>query len=167
MNQQIELDAQKFRRYMEGLRQQQRLGPGILSGITAAAIGAIGWAAVTYLTNNQLGAMAVAVGALVGFAVRKFGKGIDIQFRILAALLALLGCLVGNLLVVCIIIARHGGFSVIGVISELTPAGAIKWLQATFDPVDIVFYGIAVYAGFKFAVRGLTQEDYAKIANMP
>jgi hypothetical protein len=167
MNQQIELDAQKSHRYMEDLRQKQRLGSGILSGIAAAAIGAVGWGAFTYLTNYKLGAMAVAVGALVGFAVRKFGRGIDIQFRILAALLALLGCLAGNLLVVCIIIAHQGGFSVLGVISALTPASAIKWLQVTFDPMDIIFYGIAVYEGFKLAVRRLTQENYAKIANMP
>jgi len=161
------VDDGKYERYMERLRENQSLGAAILSGIIAAAVGAVAWAAVTYLTNYKLGVTAIFVGAFVGYTVRRFGRGVDIQFRIVGGSLALLGCLAGNLLMVCAILARQEKLSLIKVISALTPASVVKLVQVTFDPMDIVFYAIAIYEGFKFAARALTQEDYVKINDMP
>ena len=161
------VDDRKYEQYLGRLRENQNLGAGLLSGIVAAAVGAVAWAAFTYATNYKLGLTAIIVGAFVGYAVRRFGRGVDIQFKIMGATLALLGCLAGNLLMVCAILARQEKLSLVAVISLLTPAKVVRLVQVTFDSADILFYGIAVFEGFKIAARELTQADYLKINDMP
>ena len=71
---------------------------GALAGLGAAIAGAAIWAAITAATEYQIGWMAIGVGFLVGFAVRVVGKGSEASFGVVGAVLALLGCLLGNLL---------------------------------------------------------------------
>jgi len=161
------VDPGKYDRYMLGLRDQQNLVAGLLGGAIAALAGSALWATVTYLSGYQLGLMAIVAGALVGQVVQKAGKGVDIQFRILGALLALLSCLVGNVLVACIFYARQEGLSILSVVSQLRLGNTIELVKLTFEGMDLLFYGIAVYEGFRFSVRKLTQADYLKISQMP
>ena len=70
----------------------------LIAGVVVAIIGAIIWAAVTMATEYQIGYMALAVGAAVGLSIRFVGKGIDQVFGITGAILAILGCLLGNFL---------------------------------------------------------------------
>ncbi len=162
-----DLDPGKYERYMQVLRDRQNFGAGLLGGIAAAAVGAILWAVVTYLTERQLGLMAIVLGALIGFAVLKAGKGVDIQFRLLGALLALLCCLAGNLLAACVFIAKQQGMTIPAVLSQLGLANILGFAKASFKEGDVMFSAIAAYAGFRWSARKLTQDDYAKISQMP
>ena len=36
---------------------------------------------------------------------------------------------------------------------------AFELLKATLDPMDFLFYGIAVYEGYRFSLRGLSNEE--------
>lgn len=47
----------------------------------------------------------------------------------------------------------------IGILTH--PAVAIELLKATMSPMDFVFYGIAVYEGYKFSFREITAEELA------
>src|ERR1043165_2131467 len=69
----------------------------LAAGIAAAVIGGIAWAVITVTTEFQIGYMAIGVGFLVGFAVR-LGHGRDKIFGFTGAILALVGCLMGNFL---------------------------------------------------------------------
>src|SRR6266403_1915994 len=76
---------------------KQNLAIAIAAGAVAAVIGGIAWAVLTVTTEFQIGYMAVAIGFLVGFAVR-LGDGFDKIFAYVGAILALFGCLLGNAL---------------------------------------------------------------------
>ena len=39
----------------------------------------------------------------------------------------------------------------------------ISLMRATFNPMDLLFYGIAVYEGYRFSFRQVTQADLMKI----
>ena len=67
------------------------------AGLTAAIVGAAVWAIITITIKYQIGWMAIGVGFLVGFAI-SYAGGTGVGFRILGALLALLGCVAGNFL---------------------------------------------------------------------
>ncbi len=162
-----DLDPGKYERYMQGLRDQQNLGAGLLGGIVAAAAGAALWAGVTYLSNYKLGALAIVLGLLVGFAVQKVGRGIDIQFRILGAVLALVCCLAGDVLAACAFLAKQQAMSFFGVLSQLHTEHILNFVKATTKEGDIIFYAIAAYEGYKLSAKKLTQADYAKISQMP
>ncbi len=107
------------------------------------------------------------VGFLVGFAVRSFGQGIDTVFGIVGAVLSLLGCLTGNLLNVCIVVSRQENIALFELLSRLNPESVMELMQATFSPIDLLFYGIAVYEGYKFSFRPISAEELAKLTGCP
>jgi len=135
----------------------ENLPMGFMAGLVAAAIGAGLWALVTIVTGFQIGWMAVGVGFLVGWAVRVAGKGTHRAFGIMGALLALGGCAVGNLLTIVVIAARHFEIPLVAVFSRLTPDVVVQLMEATFSPMDLLFYGIAIYEGYRFSIVGGTE----------
>ena len=147
----------------EQLRHEQSLPLGIMAGSGAALLGAIGWAIITAVTHFQIGFMAVGVGLLVGTAVRRFGKGFDSIFGVAGALLSLAGCALGNLFAVCAIGAAANNMSFFTLLGRLDPIVAARLMAATFQPMDILFYGIALYEGYKLSVRRITQADIQKL----
>jgi hypothetical protein len=151
-----ELDLALLERGLQQLRAEQNIGLAIGGGVAAAAVGAILWTAITVATEYQIGFMAIGVGFLVGWAVRVSGKGIDKPFGVVGAVCALLGCLVGNLLTACYFLAAVQKTGLVDVFLSLNPVLAAKLLSVTFSPMDLLFYGIAVYEGYRFSFRPLT-----------
>jgi len=141
----------ELRLIIEQLRGNQNLAAGTLAGLVAALVAAGIWALITALTEYQIGFMAIGVGFLVGIAMRVVGKGIEPVFGIVGAALSLLGCLIGNLLTVSWFIAASEGVPYWELLGSLNLEFAIEILTVTFDPMDLVFYGIAVYFGYKYS----------------
>jgi hypothetical protein len=131
--------------------ENPNLALGLAAGIAAAIVGAVLWALITVATEYQIGWMAVGVGLLVGYAVRTFGKGLDSVFGISGSVIALLGCIAGNFLTVVIVVSRQEHLEVMTVLSRLTPGMVVDLLKETFQPMDLLFYGIAVYEAYKFS----------------
>jgi len=40
-------------------------------------------------------------------------------------------------------------------------------MKETFSPIDLLFYGIAIYEGYKLAVRQVTDEEMASVQRTP
>jgi hypothetical protein len=159
-----QIDQAQLQYAIEQLRSQQNLAGGVIAGLVAALAGAAVWAGITVLTNFQIGWMAVGVGFLVGFAVRAVGKGVDKSFGIAGAILALLGCLTGNLLAVCGIVSRQEGIPFFTLLSRLNVQMIQELMTATFSPMDLLFYGIAVYESYRFSFRQVKPEDLGSLA---
>jgi hypothetical protein len=135
----------------------ENLPLGFMAGLVAAVIGAGLWALVTIVTGFQIGWMAVGVGFLVGWAVRMAGKGTHRAFGIMGALLALSGCAFGNLLTILVLAAQQFGVSLLAVVTRVTPDVVVNLMQLTFRPMDLLFYGIAIYEGYRFSIVGGTE----------
>lgn len=159
-----DVDQLKLQHLLQQIRDNQNLGMGFLAGLGAACIGAVVWAMITGLSGYQIGFMAIGVGFLVGYAVRYFGKGIDKTFGFVGAALSLLGCLAGNLLAVCIMVAQQESIGLGEVLGTLSMGAAVDLLVQTFSPMDLLFYGIAVYYGYRFSFRSLTDKEMASVA---
>ena len=144
---------------LERLRSEQNLPFGLAAGIVAAALGAVVWAVITVATGYHIGWVAVGVGFAVGFAMRIAGKGIDKTFGIVGGALALFGCAAGNVLAVCALIAKHENMAFTEVISRLDVGVIERLMEATFSPMDLLFYGIAIYEGYKLSFRQVTQRE--------
>jgi antitoxin component YwqK of YwqJK toxin-antitoxin module len=137
------------------LRPHQDLQYAIVGGLFISIICGILWAAVTVITGYQIGYMAIGVGLGVGMGVRYFGAGIDLVFGIIGAALALIGCLIGNLLSQVGFIADIENLSYFQTLTLLNLENIILILQDSFSPMDLVFYGIAGYEGYRFAFRSI------------
>lgn len=158
-----EIDQLKFQMAMQEWKADQNLSFGIAGGVVAAAVGATIWAIITAVTNYQIGWMAVGVGFLVGYAVRVFGKGVDKPFGVVGAVLSILGCVAGNLLTTCILVSRHQHIPLFQLLSRLNPEIIIEIVKATFNPMDLLFYAIAVYEGYKFSFKRLSKGELEKL----
>lgn len=139
---------------IEQIDDQPNLFMGLIGGGVAMLVGALIWGAITYFTGYQIGYVAIGVGFLVGVAIRYFGKGKSPIFGISGAVLSLIGCLLGNLLVYSGLIAREEGASFMEVLFFLVvnPAALIEVFTIAFEFLDLVFYALAVYVGFSTAM---------------
>lgn len=152
-----QFDQLRLERQRAELRESQNLGLGLVGGMAGAAVGATLWAVITALTKFQIGWMAVGVGFLVGYGVRTLGKGVDPRFGYMGGLLSLVGCAAGNLLAVCIVVSQGRNIPLLDLLARLDPRIALALLQATFQPLDLLFYGLAVYEGYKLSFGRLPE----------
>jgi len=125
---------------------------GIIGGLVAAVAGAGIWAAITVATKYQIGYMAVGVGFLVGFAVRFLGRGSTQVYGVAGAVLALLGCVAGNLFSGIGFISAEQGVPFFQILGALSPSDAFEILKLMASPMDLLFYGIAIACGYKYSM---------------
>jgi hypothetical protein len=135
------------------LKAQQNFALAIPAGVAAAIVGAALWAAAVFVTEMKIGLIAVALGALVGYAIRAAGKGIEQQFGVLGAVCAAFGWGLGTVLSDVAFLAKHVGRPVADVLMSLGLDRTILLVTGAFEPMDLLFLGIAVYEGYKFSFR--------------
>ena len=129
------------------------LGLGVAGGIVGMALGAGLWAAITVIIGYQIGYMAIGLGLLVGLGVRFTSGGAGIFHGLIGGSLALVGCLLGNLLSVLIGVSQELGAPFFTLLSNLDWEIVVEFMKITFSPIDVLFYLLAIYAGFRFASR--------------
>ncbi|HTQ13960.1 MAG TPA: hypothetical protein VMH86_08785 [Rhizomicrobium sp.] len=120
-------------------------------GLAVAVAGALAWAVVTVVTNFQIGIMALAVGYAVGRAIKAVGHGRSQKFGMLGAACAFFGCLLGNLFSAIGIFAQQEHLDIMNVVAHATPDLLFALMKGISRVMDIVFYGIAIYEGFRFS----------------
>jgi hypothetical protein len=157
--QQPQINAEKLNRYYEQIKQEQNLLKGAGASLLAAIAGGLVWAVITVITEYQIGYMAIAVGFLVGFANRYAGKGQDKIFGFVGAFFAIFGCLLGNYFSIIGFAANAENLGYLDTLF-LIPFSSIPDIMAEgFRAMDLLFYSIAAYEGFKFSFRVLTDEE--------
>jgi hypothetical protein len=148
----VPMEAVRLQRLRAEMESNENLSMGILGGLAGAIVSAFIWAGVTFFTDFQIGWMAVGIGFAVGYSVRKCGKGVTRQFAIAGAAIALFGCLAGNVLSALAFIANEYEIGFMELLGRTGVADMFELLYLTFSPVDVVFYVLAVTAGYKYSV---------------
>ena len=140
------------------LRLEQNLVAGLIAGVIVGIIVAVVWCAITVATEFQIGYMAIAVGAGVGFAIRYFGKGVDQIFGICGAAIASVSCILGNYFSVIAFIANMNSEAYTEVLFMVNPGFVFEVMKENFSVVDLLFYGFAAFEGYKFSFRNIDEE---------
>ena len=141
----------------------QNLPMGIVGGLVAGLIGALIWAVITVKTGYQVGYVAIGVGFLVGLAVKSLGKGYTPVFGVVGAVIALVAVLLGNYFSVIGFYAQDSGIAFVEALKGTDLATAIEMLKDFFAPMDLLFYAIAVWAGWQYSFQHLTQEELNRL----
>jgi hypothetical protein len=153
------VDKAKMEDYVAQLHQEQDLTSGFIAGSLAAIGTAVLWAVICVATNYVIGYMAIGVAAAVGFAIRKFGKGLSPAYGVMGAAFALLACALGNYLSIVGFAADELAMSYWDAVNILEPALVLEAMGEDFSPIDIAIYGIALYYGYRMAIRQVTEEE--------
>jgi hypothetical protein len=138
-------------------------GPGLAAAFGAALVGALIWSLITITTDYKIGFAAIGIGLLVGKAVEHFGGG-DARLPIPAAIIALLGCVIGDMFTDIHFLAQAANVSDGTVANKVLGSPSLGWdlYKAGFEAMDLLFYAIAAYEGFKFANVGVVKAQYAR-----
>ncbi|WP_461587649.1 hypothetical protein [Winogradskyella sp.] len=150
---------------LDQLKSEQNLPAGIISGIVVGIFAAILWAAITVATELQIGIVAIAVGAAVGYAIRFVGKGIDQIFGITGAIIAILSCVLGNFLSIIGFISINEDLSYFETLMLFDYSYTFDLMSEAASPMDLVFYGIAAFEGYKFSFRQFTEKALYDLEN--
>ena len=128
----------------------------VIAGTAAMLIGAAVWAAVSYFTNYQIGWMCIGIGFLIGWSIRKFGHGNSMAYGLLGGGLALVAVVLGNLLFYSGVIAAQEGMSFVEVLflMLISPVSTLEIFAEAFEFIDLLFYALAVYTGFRYSFQG-------------
>jgi hypothetical protein len=138
---------------------------GLASAFGAALVGALIWSLITITTDYKIGFAAIGIGLLVGKAVENFGGG-DARLPIPAALIALVGCVIGDLFTDIHFLATAADLSDAHVANLVLSSPSLAWdlYKAGFEAMDLIFYAIAAYEGFRFARQGVFRAQQAHAA---
>ena len=152
----IQIDKYALEAKLERLKEEQNLTLGVVGGIIGGILGAIIWAAITYFTDTKFGLVAIGVGFLVGCGVRLLGKGFDRVFGIVGAIIALLSIIIGNFLMAIGLLTKIVSLEYLEVLLTFDYTRTMELMTLIFSPMDLLFYGIAIYEGYRFSFRKIT-----------
>jgi len=158
-----EIQAKLPTEILNQLRRQQDLTKAIVAGVLAALLCSILWAAFTVYTTIQFRGMALLLGAGVGFAMRRTGKGIDTIFGISGAIISLIGCILGNFLSVIGFLAHENNLGYFDTLIRFDYSYFGEVMITTFDIRHIFFYILAVGIGFALSKKTITDKDVKEL----
>ena len=150
---------------IERFRSEQNLPGAIFAGVVAGVLAALIWAAITVSTGLKIGYVALAIGLAVGFAMRFIGKGIDPIFGYVGAGLALISCVLGNFFSVLALIANEYDLGYMQTLMNFDYSLTFDVLKETASGMDIIFYAIAAFEGYKFSFKTFTEKDIHDLAH--
>ena len=102
------------------------------------------------------------VGFLVGFAMRQ-GKGIRPIFGIIGAALALISCVMGDFFSIVGLVAKEYEVSFMDVLFDASYSEVMSVVIENMASMTIVFYGIALYEGYKLSFSAQKAPEGGKI----
>jgi hypothetical protein len=123
----------------------------IAAGAAAALAGAIAWALFTQVTGWKIGFLALGIGALVGTAMNRTLRRPDATLGVVGAVLALAGCVLGDLFIVDWELSKISTASFFDYLQA--PDRSFTLLMKVMTPMDYLFWGLSAYAGFRYSQR--------------
>lgn len=138
---------------IDKLRKRQNIRLAIFGGLSAFLFCSVLWALLSLITDYQVTYMAIGIGLIVGFAVRYSGQGYRWKYGLIGAIYSFLSIIVGNLILVTQYISHTENIPHSDVLLSLNFGIILAFLWGLFEPIDLLFYGIAIYLGFKISYR--------------
>ena len=138
----------------------QSLRNAMTAGLIAIIVFCMLWIALTSITNRVFPWMTVLLGAMLGFAVRRAGRGVDWRFPTLAAVLALLGALLGNVAVAAAYTAETFDTGTLQVLRSVTSMTWPVFFDEVLTAADGFYAVLAAGLAAFLANRHLTRSQY-------
>jgi hypothetical protein len=138
----------------------QSLPGAIIAGLVAIVVFCFFWVALTALLDRVLPWLTILLGAMVGLAVQRAGRGVGWRHPLLAAVLTIAGALIANVVLAAATTADIFDTATLHIIRAVT---SMTW-PVFFDEVMTAadaFYAVfaAALAAF-LANRRLTRSQY-------
>ena len=105
------------------LIEAQSLRGGFVGGLISIIVFCVLWSMLSTLVDRFFPWLALLLGLLVGRVVQRAGRGLNWRFPVLAAVLAIVGSLAGNVVVAATFTAAEfdtGTLTILGAVTSMT-----------------------------------------------
>jgi hypothetical protein len=144
----------------------QSVRNAIMASVITIIVFSIVWSMLSTLIGSIYPWMAMIMGGLIGLAVRRAGFGLDWRFPVIAAVFAVIGALVGNIVVAAAFTAPQLGTDTFTVLRSLTALTWPVFFDEVMTPADIVYALFAAGLAAFFANRRLSREQYLALRTL-
>jgi len=142
---------------------QQSVGRAVAAGIAVVLVFGWIWATASVETGRVFPWFSVLIGALVGLAVQRGGRGLDWRFPVIAATLAWAGAYVGNLMIGIVETGRYIEAEPISVFAGLSRDTMENFFAITVSPIDHIYALCASGVAAFLANRRLNRREVLAI----
>ena len=138
----------------------QSVRNALTGGLIAVIVFAAFWVIVTALTERIFPWFSVLLGVVVGYVVRAVGKGLDWRFPAIAAVLTVLGSLLGIVAISAATTAGEYDTSTVTILSRATPLTWPVFFDEVLNIADGFYAVLAAGLAAFLANRRLTRSQY-------
>jgi hypothetical protein len=136
----------------------------VLALATGVALaGAVAWGILAYLTKHQYSLIALVVGIGIGYVVRRYRRG-DPVAAAAAAVLAVVGCVLGTFVALVLVALRDG--AKLGTIAG-HPSVIVQAYPSSVGSLGIVFWLMAAVAAFTYPMGPQTGRSSGPVPDRP
>ena len=118
------------------------------------------WIALSALSNRVFPWMTVLLGWMLGLSIRRAGRGLDWRFPTLAALVALAGSVVSNIVLAASTTAGEYGTGTVNILQGVTLMTWPVFFDEIWNVADGFFAVVAASVAAFYANRRLTRSQF-------
>lgn len=144
----------------ERLVHAQSLRNAVVASLVALVVFCLLWVSASALTNRVFPWMTVLLGGMLGLAIRRVGRGVDWRFPLLAAVMALVGSVISNIVLAASTTAESFGTDTVEVLQAVTSMTWPVFFDEVWNVADGFYAVVAAGIAAFFANRRLTRAEF-------
>ena len=150
----------------EALVASQSVAGAVIAGVVAMFAMCALWTALTVATGRIFPWFTILGGAFIGLAVRRYGRGFDYRFPLVAVVLACAGAVLGNLVIALPETTRQLDAGVWQVVRGLTWRSFELFFDEVITVVDYIYAGVASALAAFYSRRRLDRHEEFALRTM-
>jgi hypothetical protein len=152
-------EEQKNYELAEKLISEQNFSAAVIAGAFATLLAAVAYGITVETWAFSYGFAAAGVGVVVGLSMGFLGRGLSTRFAVAATLYTIIGCVLGNLFVKILNLAKGTSTSPIDVLQDNSLSVIAGWSVSGLSLIHLVFWFVAVFAAVFLAKRSLSRSE--------
>lgn len=145
---------------------QQSVWRAVAGGVAVVLLLGWMWAILSVETGRIFPWFTILIGAIVGLAVQRYGRGLDWRFPTIAAIIAWTGAYVDNLMIGIVETGRYIEAAPLSVFAGLSKDTMENFFANTVTPIDHIYALCAAGVASFFAKRRLNRREVLAIRTM-
>ena len=141
------------------LLAEQSLTRGALGSTAVALLLCWGWALLSVSSGSVLPWATILMGAIIGIAMQRFGRGLDWKYPIVAVVITGIAAYFGNLMIGVLETGRYIEAEPMEVLAGLSMDTMRNFFRNTINPIDHIYAFSACGVAAFFANRRLKRHE--------
>ena len=142
------------------LVRAQSVRNAIMAGLIGIVVFCLLWIATASLTGRVFAWMTVVLGYLLGLAIRHAGRGVDWRFPTLAAIFAIVGAVLSNVILAASTTAAEYGTGTLDILRAVTSMTWPVFFDEVWNIGDSFYAAISAGLAAFLAPRKLSRHEF-------